>query len=171
MLIRWLTCALITALRLSCSAFSTTNLARSASWAATCLASMAWVNTFPKLRLVMDTSSRAMLKFLALSVRIFLISLLTACIWLMNCYLIPTLRNPEKINYCLENTKWYLSLCDELTGIVLGNHSFECFMNDRRQNYVIEVLTQVPVDSRQLVWHGSCKNTKSDPYLPNYHWY
>ncbi|KAJ0434288.1 hypothetical protein HanRHA438_Chr17g0820851 [Helianthus annuus] len=66
------------ALLLSCSAFSTTNLARSASCAATCFASIAAVNSLPKVRLVMDTSSSAMLKLAALSVSIFLISLLTA---------------------------------------------------------------------------------------------
>ena len=73
-----LTCALIIALRLSCSAFSTTNLALSASCAATCLASIAAVNSFPKVRLVIDTSSRAMLNWAALSVKTFRISLLTA---------------------------------------------------------------------------------------------
>ncbi|KAF5756111.1 hypothetical protein HanXRQr2_Chr17g0810771 [Helianthus annuus] len=57
------------ALLLSCSAFSTTNLARSASCAATCFASIAAVNSLPKVRLVMDTSSSAMLKLAALSVR------------------------------------------------------------------------------------------------------
>uniref|UniRef100_A0A2P2L4L3 Prohibitin n=1 Tax=Rhizophora mucronata TaxID=61149 RepID=A0A2P2L4L3_RHIMU len=70
--------ALITALFLSCSAFSTINLALSASCAATCLASIAAVNSFPKVRVVMDTSSSAMSKLAALSVKIFRISLLTA---------------------------------------------------------------------------------------------
>nr|GMD35058.1 hypothetical protein F751_3886 [Ipomoea batatas] len=60
-------CALIIALRLSCSAFSTMNLALSASCAATCFASMAAVNSRPKVRLVIDTSSSAMLKLAALS--------------------------------------------------------------------------------------------------------
>ncbi|KAF7822950.1 hypothetical protein G2W53_021094 [Senna tora] len=45
-------CALITALFLSCSAFSTTNLALSASCAATCLASIAAVNSLPNVRLM-----------------------------------------------------------------------------------------------------------------------
>lgn len=72
-----LTCARMIALLLSCSAFSTIYLALSASCAATCLASMADVNSFPKVRLVIETSSRAMLKLAALSVRIFRISLLT----------------------------------------------------------------------------------------------
>ncbi|MFS7913495.1 hypothetical protein Hanom_Chr02g00142451 [Helianthus anomalus] len=66
------------ALHLSCSAFSTTNLALSASCAATCLASIAAVNSLPKVRLVMDTSYRAMLKSAALYVSILRISLLTA---------------------------------------------------------------------------------------------
>lgn len=49
-----LPCALINALFLSCSAVSTMNLAHSASFAATCLASMAWANSLPK----SHTSSR-----------------------------------------------------------------------------------------------------------------
>ena len=54
--------ALMTADRLSCLAFSTMNLARSASCCATCLASMAAVYSRPKVSAVMDTSSRSMLK-------------------------------------------------------------------------------------------------------------
>lgn len=47
-----------------------------------------------------------------------------------------------------KHMNWYLSLCDQLTGIVLSNHSFECLMNDWRQDSLIEVLPQVPVDFR-----------------------
>ena len=53
--------ALITALRLSWIAFSTMNLARSASCCATCLASIAAVYSRPNVSAVMDTSSRSML--------------------------------------------------------------------------------------------------------------
>ena len=54
--------ALMTADRLSCLAFSTMNLARSASCCATCLASMAAVYSRPKVSAVMDTSSRSMFR-------------------------------------------------------------------------------------------------------------
>lgn len=67
------------ALLLSCSAFSTTNFARSASCAATCLDSIAAVNSRPNVKLVIETSSNAILKPAALSFNILLISLLTTC--------------------------------------------------------------------------------------------
>ena len=54
--------------------------ALSASCCATCLASTAPVYSLLKVRLVMETSSRYMLKYCALCVRIRLMSLLTTCI-------------------------------------------------------------------------------------------
>ena len=104
----FLTCALIIALFLSCSAFSTTNLALSASCAATCLASIAAVNSFPKVRLVMDTSSRAMLKLAALSVNILRISLLTAYKEHTNCSELSNLKflsNPNNLFFHSYYTK------------------------------------------------------------------
>ena len=53
--------------------------ALSASCCATCLASTAPVYSLLKVRLVMETSSRYMLKYCARCVRILLISLLTTC--------------------------------------------------------------------------------------------
>jgi hypothetical protein len=98
----------------------------------------------------MDTSSRAMLKFLALSVRIFLISLLTACHYTKRQVIHLFSEGPASMKINVNTTfvmKKYLSLRDKLTGIVLCNHSFECFMNDWRQNSLIVVLPQGPVHS------------------------
>ena len=55
------------------------NFARSASCWATCLASMAWVYSRPKVSWVMDTSSNTMLKWSARCVRMRRMSLLTTC--------------------------------------------------------------------------------------------
>ncbi len=54
----------------SCVARSTINLARSASWAATCLASMAAEYSVPKDKSVMDTSSMSMKKASERSVKV-----------------------------------------------------------------------------------------------------
>mmetsp|Transcript_31310 Transcript_31310/g.70756 ORF Transcript_31310/g.70756 Transcript_31310/m.70756 type:complete len:217 (+) Transcript_31310:310-960(+) len=57
--------ARMTAARFSCSAFITRKRARSASCSATCLLSMAAVNSFPNLRSVMATSASSMWNSLA----------------------------------------------------------------------------------------------------------
>lgn len=57
----------------------TMNFARSASCCATCLASMAWVYSLPKVNCVMETSSKTMLKAFARWVSTLLMSLLTTC--------------------------------------------------------------------------------------------
>ena len=55
------------------------NLARSASCCATCLDSIAWVYSRPKVNCVIETSSNTMLKWSALCVKILRMSLLTTC--------------------------------------------------------------------------------------------
>mmetsp|Transcript_9621 Transcript_9621/g.32817 ORF Transcript_9621/g.32817 Transcript_9621/m.32817 type:complete len:214 (+) Transcript_9621:275-916(+) len=62
--------ARITAAFFSCSACITTNVCLSASCCATCLFSMALANSLPKVRCVMDTSSRMRPKFLARAVMV-----------------------------------------------------------------------------------------------------
>jgi hypothetical protein len=66
--------------------------------------------------------------------------------------------------------KWYLSLCNKLSAIVLRNYSFECFMNDWRQNShcnftprVLYIFGTLVASPPWVVY--SCKNTKTNSHL------
>lgn len=58
--------------------------------------------------------------------------------------------------------KTHLSLCDQFTGIELGDNSLQHFRGDRWQHTFIIILTENGVDSWQLIGHRSEQNTQCD---------
>lgn len=106
------------------------NFARSDSCCATCLASTAPVYSRLKVRFVIETSSRTMLKYFARCVSRFLMSLLTTY---TNTRRTPSasFSNISKLRQSqdmLADDECYLSHCEQLAGIVLCNDALQCFL-------------------------------------------
>lgn len=57
---------------------------------------------------------------------------------------------------------YILSLCDQLAGVELGDHTLQDFVDNGWQNAFVIVQSEFSVDSRQLVDCGSGQNTTSD---------
>lgn len=133
---------------LSCSAFSTMNFACSASCAATCFASVPTKAQGCNWDIIQWQPANADQ---------------THPVFFNLQYHPHIYLHWKKFPYKLYQV--YLPLCDQLAGIVLCHHRFQCLMNNRWQNCLIVILRKTKVYCRQAVCKWPCQNTKPNFYL------